>query len=261
MQIEQKLYTKFIYMKEIIFPLSEGVFTIGRDKIFVPFDETKDILEERSTGSLLVEIQPFLIKLNNDIILLDTGLGFENNGILQLHENIKKCNINPEDVTKVILSHLHKDHAGGISYTNALGEKVLSFPNAIYYVHEDEFNAAMQNTTASYIIDEIEMLQFNDKVEWLTGYIGSVDEYIFFEKSSGHCPHHICITIITPEGIIFYGGDEAPQLKQLKVRYKTKYDFNPERSLELRDKYTLEGKLKHWTFLFYHDVKTPYSML
>ena len=60
-----------------ILPLSEGVFTIGHDKIFYPFDETKDVLSERPVGSLLVEIQPFLVTLEGVNILFDTGLGFK----------------------------------------------------------------------------------------------------------------------------------------------------------------------------------------
>jgi len=42
-----------------VFPLSEGVFTIGHDKEFVPFNIDTDILTDRPIGSLLVEIQPF----------------------------------------------------------------------------------------------------------------------------------------------------------------------------------------------------------
>ena len=44
-----------------IIPLSEGAFTIDQTKVFVPFDVEKDNLQERPRGSLLVEIQPFLV--------------------------------------------------------------------------------------------------------------------------------------------------------------------------------------------------------
>src|SRR5689334_15493347 len=96
-----------------IIPLSEGSFTIDKTKLFVPFDETTQDLQERPSGSLLVEIQPFVVITSKDILLLDTGLGFEKNGILQLHQNLMNAGINPSEVTKVLLSHLHKDHAGG----------------------------------------------------------------------------------------------------------------------------------------------------
>ena len=97
-----------------IIPLSEGSFTIDKTKLFVPFDEANDQLHQRPSGSLLVEIQPFVVITSRDVILLDTGLGFEKAGELQLHHNLKEAGINPSDITKVLMSHLHKDHAGAV---------------------------------------------------------------------------------------------------------------------------------------------------
>ena len=71
-----------------IIPLSEGTFTIDATKHFVPFDEEEHLLHERPVGSLLVEIQPFVVVTSRDVLLLDTGLGFEKNGILQLHQHL-----------------------------------------------------------------------------------------------------------------------------------------------------------------------------
>ena len=113
-----------------IIPLSEGSFTIDKSKQFVPFDEKEHALQERPVGSLLVEIQPFLVITSRDIILLDTGLGFNDaDGKLQLHKNLMAHHINPSEVSKVFLSHLHKDHAGGAGHNAA-----LNFPQAAYYV-------------------------------------------------------------------------------------------------------------------------------
>ena len=98
-----------------IIPLSEGSFTIDKTKLFVPFDENKDELQERSKGSLLVEVQPFVVVTSKDVLLLDTGLGFSQNGKMQIHQNMINAGIDPSSITKVLLSHLHKDHAGGVS--------------------------------------------------------------------------------------------------------------------------------------------------
>ncbi|MCZ0211847.1 hypothetical protein OZK63_41550, partial [Streptomyces sp. UMAF16] len=59
-----------------VIPLSEGSFTIDKSKIFVPFNLEADNLHNRPIGSLLVEVQPFVVITEKDIILLDTGLGF-----------------------------------------------------------------------------------------------------------------------------------------------------------------------------------------
>ena len=99
-----------------IFPLSEGAFTVDKTKLFVPFNEDNDNLQERTSGSLLVEIQPFVVITSKDILLLDTGLGFiDKTGKMQIHNNLNKKGVNSSDITKVLLSHLHKDHAGAVS--------------------------------------------------------------------------------------------------------------------------------------------------
>src|SRR5215213_10972483 len=122
-----------------IIPLSEGSFTIDKTKLFVPFDESRDELQKRPAGSLLVEVQPFVVITAEDVLLLDTGLGFETDGVMQLHRNLMNAGINPGEVTKVLLSHLHKDHAGGVS---TQGNTALSFPNAKYYVQKKELGFA-----------------------------------------------------------------------------------------------------------------------
>ena len=149
-----------------IIPLSEGAFTIDKTKQFISFDKTTDDLQQRSIGSLLVEVQPFCIVTKNDILIIDTGLGFSNpDGTLQIHQNLLDKGINPMDVTKVLMSHLHKDHSGGISKEDkVLGQRFFSFPNATYYVNKDEFEFAMEKGKPSYSPDEFSILGGADKV-------------------------------------------------------------------------------------------------
>ena len=60
-----------------IIPLSEGSFTIDQTKRFIPFHSSRDELSNRPSGSLLVEIQPFAVITEKDILVLDTGLDFQ----------------------------------------------------------------------------------------------------------------------------------------------------------------------------------------
>jgi hypothetical protein len=57
---------------------------------------------------------------------------------------------------------------------------------------------------------------------------------------------------------VFFGGDEAPQLQQMKSRFVAKYDHDGKRSMELRQEWRKKGEEEQWQFLFYHDIKTPY---
>ena len=237
-----------------IFPLSEGTFTIGRDKIFHPFNEEKDELNDRPTGSLLVEVQPFAIVNDEDVILLDTGLGFNSpDGVAHLAENLQKFHIHPEDVTKVLLSHLHKDHAGGID--------VQLFKNAHFYIHQKEWDYAFEIGFPSYYTEDLEQLKSCDRVVWLQEDAGEIAPNIHYEKVGGHCPEHLIFKIQSEEGLIFYGGDNAPQYKQMIVKYVAKYDYDGKKAMELRKEWAEKGAKENWRFLFYHDVKKPMAIL
>jgi len=56
---------------------------------------------------------------------------------------------------------------------------------------------------------------------------------------------------------IFFGGDVAPQLQQMKNRFKAKYDYDGAEAMELRMEWWKLGEMEKWTFLFYHDIKYP----
>jgi hypothetical protein len=43
----------------------------------------------------------------------------------------------------------------------------------------------------------------------------------------------------------------------MKSRFVAKYDFDGKKSMELRTAWWQQGQQEHWTFLFYHDIKTP----
>ena len=241
-----------------IISLSEGAFTIDKTKQFIPFDIAKDDLQQRPVGSLLVEIQPFCIVTNKDVIVIDTGLGFSNaNGTLQIHQNLLNNGINPMEVTKVLMSHLHKDHSGGISKEDKLlQQKFFSFPAATYYVNKDEFDFAMATGKPSYSPDEFNMLANGDNVHFTQGN-GIIDGYVKYEVTGAHCPYHQVFKIEEDGQTVFFGGDVAPQLQQMKSRFIAKYDYDGKLCMELRNQWWQQGQQENWTFLFYHDIKTP----
>jgi glyoxylase-like metal-dependent hydrolase (beta-lactamase superfamily II) len=239
-----------------IIPLSEGTFTIDQTKLFVPFDEQTDDLQKRSTGSLVVEIQPFVVITSKDILLLDTGLGFsDSDGKMQVHKNLAAAGINSADITKVLMTHLHKDHAGAVSEDRHRNQ--LSFPGALYYVQQREFDFALKKGLPSFIPEELQALKNTDQVIWLKEDEGSIDEYIQYKVTGAHSPLHQVFWIKENKETIFFGGDDAPQLQQMKHRFSAKYDFDGKKAMELRRQWWELGETEKWSFLFYHDVKNP----
>jgi glyoxylase-like metal-dependent hydrolase (beta-lactamase superfamily II) len=274
-----------------IIPLSEGAFTIDKTKRFIPFDIGKDDLQQRPTRSLLVEVQPFSVVTTEDVLVIDTGLGFSHDGVMQIHQNLRNAGIDPAQVTKVLMSHLHKDHAGGITErsegnretsearTQPSGAKVgnkeerprssdevragealapqhMSFPNATYYVQRRELDYAFEKGPTSYRPEELECLRTSSQVVFLDG-DGVLDGYIRYTITGAHCPWHQVFHIVDGGETVFFGGDVAPQLQQMKSRFVAKYDYDGKKAMELRQQWWEQGREEGWTFLFYHDVKTP----
>lgn len=238
-----------------VIPLSEGAFTIDKTKLFVPFNADVDDLQQRAQGSLLVEVQPFLVITPEDVIILDAGLGFKQDGMLQIHKNLSTLGINADDVTKVLMSHLHKDHAGGLSIEGD-GRRTAAFPKANYYIQKQELELALNKASSSYIKEEIEFLQDTSFVELLEGN-GVIDGYIRYELTGAHCPFHQVFWIVDGGEKVFFGGDVAPQLQQMKSKFIAKYDYDGRKCMELRQKWWKQGEEEKWTFLFYHDIKSP----
>ncbi|MSQ38214.1 MAG: MBL fold metallo-hydrolase [Chitinophagaceae bacterium] len=242
-----------------IYPLSEGSFSIDETKVFKPFDSSSPDYPNRPKGSILVEVQPFVIITDNDIILLDTGLGYLNKlGVLQIHENLMALGIDPSTITKVFLSHLHKDHAGGISYLHPLNqEQFISFPYAKYYVQKREFEDVMQNSNNPTLRAQVGILEDFSGTVWLTEDKGNIDNLIHYEITGAHCKYHQVAWIKENKEIIFFGADVAPQIQQMKSRFVAKYDLDGKKALEYRQHWWEEGNKEGWTFAFYHDISQP----
>jgi len=239
-----------------IIPLIEGTFTVDRTKQFFPFDPEKDNLQKRPVGSILVEVQPFVIITSNDILLLDTGLGFsEENGRMKLHQNLLNAGIGISEVTGILLSHLHKDHSGGLC-SKTKPDK-LGFPNATYYLQKRELDYAFEKGAPSYLPHELEALKHDSKVTFLHEDSGMIGDHIHYEVTGAHSPYHQVFFIHDRGEVVFYGGDDASQLQQMKHRFIAKYDFDGRKAMELRRSWWQRGEKEKWSFLFYHDVKNP----
>ena len=183
---------------------------------------------------------------------------FSKNGVLQILENVTKAGYTPHEVTKVLMSHLHKDHAGGITYTDAqTGEHFISFPYATYFVQRREYDYAMGVGSASYITKDFELLDEFSKVIWLHEDAGTIDGYIRYELTQAHSQYHQVFWIEEDGATIFFGGDEAPQLQQMRSRFIAKYDKDGKKAMEWRQKWWELGKKESWQFAFYHDLGHP----
>ena len=234
-----------------VYTLNEGSYSVDATKKFIPFDAHIHQLKDRP-ASLFIHVQPFLVKLKDSLILLDTGLGYsDEKGQLILHQNIEKAGFKPSDVDLVLMSHLHFDHSGGMVH-HCDGKMELSFPGATYVIQRGEWESAFTSTSSSYHVDIFEYLQRNAQIQFVEG-SGKLTNEISFELTGAHCPYHQVFLIAEETEKVFYGGDVLPEPEELIRKFIAKYDFDGRKAMELRDEFGKRAALENWNCLFYHS--------
>lgn len=234
-----------------IFALKEGSYSVDSSKKFIPFDPAIHKASERP-ASLFVHINPFLIKTETELLLLDTGLGFnDGQGNMLLHKNIRSAGYSPEDVTKVLMSHLHYDHSGGMVW-NKEGNLVPAFSEAEYIINRNEWETAFSSQSKSYRTEIFEVIQRSGQLKLIED-SGDLTNEISFELTGGHCEWHQVFHIKSGGEHCFFGGDILPEPEQLLRNFIAKYDFDGRLAKELRTEYGKKAAAEDWICLFYHS--------
>ena len=235
-----------------IIPLKEGNYVVSSGKEFRLLNEFP------SESGLKMAIQPFLIITQNDYILLDLGLGFHKNRKPLLYDLLESHAILPKQITKILISHLHKDHIDGIGYFDDKGDFIQNFPNAVIYMQKRELDYALtQQQSPSYNFDVLHQLELLPNIEMLKDDNGEITNGIFYEVSAGHSSFHQVFLIKEGNEIAFYGADDLPQEAYLKLHVAYKTDYDGKRAMDSRKKWEQEAKVEHWKVLLYHDMEMP----
>lgn len=240
-----------------IHPLPEGRFTVGTDKLFVPHAEGDPFPK----GTLFISVTPFLVETPREVILLDTGLGEYATGrdASFLVENLRRAGFEREAVTRVMLSHLHFDHAGG-AVVNAAGVDRPTFPNAVYVVQSGEIEAPYSGVSAEARDRVIETLDVAGQLEQVEGDAVVTDE-ISVRHTGGHTRDHQAVFVRSGEMTAVFGGDVAPAPGQLLRRFQAKYDHDPAQSQAERERLVAEAAQGGHLMLLYHSAGAPASFV
>ena len=238
-----------------IYSLKEGIYYINKQKEM--FAEGDPELSNKNLQLFLkLSITPFLISLKDELIILDTGTNRKNeNNELSIIRKLKDLGFKPSDITTVFISHLHSDHYGGMFNLNETHNLELTFKNAQHLINKNDFEKSIEKLSSHFSTSQKIILQLlENKVNFIEDKIFK-NQYFEIENTGGHSEFHQTIKIKENEEIVFFGGDVAPQLSQMKTQFKAKYDFDPTIAKELREKWWQKGLKEHWTFLFYHDLQ------
>lgn len=232
-----------------VYPLIEGHFSVDKNKDFT-------ILNSDSKG-LKMAIQPFLIQIDNENILLDVGLGWLENNQPKIIENLAKVNLLPKDVSKILVSHLHKDHINGLVNTNS-EELELIFPKAKLFIQKREYEFALsQSESHSFDFNILDYIVKNANINWLNDDEGEISNKILYKVTPGHTPYLQSFWIEDENKIVFYGSDNLPTEPYLRYHVAYKSDYNGKQAMKYRIQWEMEAKNNNWEILFYHDLKNP----
>jgi glyoxylase-like metal-dependent hydrolase (beta-lactamase superfamily II) len=240
-----------------IHPLPEGRFTVGADKRFVPHD-ARDLPK----GTLFVSVTPFLVVTPSDVVLIDTGLGDYATGrdTTFLLDGLRRAGYEREDVTRVILSHLHFDHCGG-AVIDAGGHDIPTFPHAAYFLQRGEAASEGYRDVSAEARDRvIHTLEAAGQLELLDGRAGLTPS-IEVEETGGHTAHHQIVRLHSGGLTAIFGGDVLAAPSQATRSFRAKYDVDPRRSQAERKRLVREAAENGHLLLFYHSTSQPYGFV
>lgn len=201
-------------------------------------------------------VQPFIVKTSKDIVLLDTGLAFSDAGSPALVKRLHEFGVDPATVTKILISHLHKDHADGLGFFKD-GTFIQNFPFAKIYIQKREYEYALQqHESFSYNQPLLRELVHLPNIVWLTEDVGNLNEEIRFMVTGGHTPFMQVFWISDGEKTCFYGADNLPTRGYLKQHVAFKTDYDGYEAMECRKLWQKKAIEEHWIVLLYHDMET-----
>ena len=219
-----------------------------------------------------------LIEHPDALVLVDTGAGnketakfldiygIQNEGEqarTALEDGIRAAGHTPEAVTIVINTHLHFDHAGGNTFTDAGGDVKITFPNAECFVQRGEYDYAThtnERTAASYFDRNYVPIDRAGKLNLLEGE-AEVLPGVRVIPTPGHTPFHQSVLVTSGDVRACFLGDIAPTAAHLPLPWIMGYDVEPLVSLETKRRLFAQALAEGWLLIFEHDAVIPWGHL
>lgn len=207
-----------------------------------------------------------LIEDSNRLILVDTGLGdkqsdkffsfVQPHGDTDLHSSLKQKGFHADDITDVILTHLHFDHCGGAVSKDSTGKLYPTFKNAIYWSHSKHWDWAVNpnpREKASFLKENFEPLFQNDQVKFIDQCVfehGDID----FLVVNGHTESQIIPKVTIEEKNYIYCADLIPSMHHLPLAWVIGYDVRP--LITMNEKIALYDEVinNQSVLIFEHDA-------
>lgn len=206
-------------------------------------------------------------------ILIDTGMGnkqddkffshYHPTQTKTLQEALSLHNISTNEITDVLLTHLHFDHVGGAIELKEGAFKTV-FPNANYWVTEPQWKLALdpnKREKASFLKENIEPLAKSGQLKLIEvpPYQGKELQEIHFSEKitcllvNGHTQSMMLPKINYNGKTLIYMADLLPSIGHIPIPYVMGYDMQPLLTLNEKEWFLDEALKNNYTLFFEHD--------
>jgi len=255
----------------VIEQLSEGFFELFKDGSFVKMDPARlnEPETDQSLGryTLALGIDPLLVQTPEMNIVIDPGLGWgldhrsAHKNTSNVVTNLDVFGLKPEEIDLVILSHLHYDHAAGVTFVEDSLKTTPTFPNAQYLVHRDEWDFALSEidnknkpTGADYRLDEIYRLAADNRFQFIETDLETVCNGVSIIKTGGHTPGHLIVQLQSKSETAYYLGDLIPTEYHLNQYPVEVQDEDPLISKKMKTVLLRRALSEGAHMFFYHSL-------
>jgi glyoxylase-like metal-dependent hydrolase (beta-lactamase superfamily II) len=200
------------------------------------------------------------------VILLDTGAGNKSLGKLayyRFHDQkdlpgmIQDQGFNPEQVTDVVLSHLHFDHCGGCTRYDDRGQLQPTFPRARHWVSQQQWDNYLNPNTlekSSYRTADMQAVHESGLLQLIDEPRHSLAPEFELSTHGGHSVGQLVSKFQTPHGQILFAGDVIPTRAHLSPQWISAYDTHPLEALVAKDALKQAMQERPTRLFFYHDA-------
>ena len=207
-----------------------------------------------------------LIEDGNRLILIDNGMGNKQDekffGYYYLHGNdtlqksLNKYGFEMDDITDMVLTHLHFDHCGGsIKYNSNKTNLEPAFKNAKYYCNEKHWNWATQANSrekASFLKENILPIKESGQLNFIDSQSTLITDLSFIEVN-GHTEGMMLPIIKYKESTLAYMADLIPSVGHLPIPFVMGYDVRPLETLKEKELILKTALDNDWSLFFEHD--------
>ena len=205
-----------------------------------------------------------LVRTDQRLILVDTGIGdWHHDKFKQIYQpqtsdhlaqTLKQQNLTHNDITDIILTHLHFDHAGGLIKKTPTGLSP-AYPNARLWIQQKQWDWARNPSPkdrASFLAEYLDIIDQAYRYELVEGNatITTGLEVIAYQ---GHTPAMQCVLLKHPDRTLFFAADLLPLSSHVRLPWLMAYDLHPLQTLKEKQQLLENASRHNWLIVFQHD--------